>query len=445
MFEIIIILGLIALNGLFALSELAVVSSRRPRMRAFADAGVWGAKRALALAGDPSRFLSTVQIGITLVGVIAGAFSGATLGGRLGKWFEGFGLNTLAAETLGFGLVVALVTFLSIVFGELLPKQFALLQPERIACRVAPFMSALSQAAWPAVWLLQATTRAIFRLLGVKSQTEEKVSEEEVKALIAEAERSGSIERSEKDMIAGVLRLGARPVTGIMTPRMEVQWIDLQFGEAELKAALGETVHSRLPVGDGSIDALLGVVPVRELLADALAGRALDVRAHLRHALVVPASADALNVLEKLRSAEVPVALVHDEYGSFEGLVTPADLLETIAGSFRSHYEEGEPKVTERADGSLLLSGAMAADEMADLLAIALPADRQFHTAAGFVLHRLQRIPRTGEFFETNGWRFEILDLDGNRIDKILASRPVGRRVQGTGRSATSLGAGHQP
>ena len=430
MFETLIIIGLIALNGIFALSELAVVSARRSRVRAFADAGVWGARRALQLAADPGRFLSTVQIGITMVGVVAGAFSGATLGGRLGVWFQGLGLSQVVAEPLGFGLVVAAVTFLSIVFGELLPKQLALRQPERVACRVAPFMSALSQAAWPAVWLLQATTRAVFWLVGIKAQPEEKVSEEEVKALIAEAERTGSIERSEKNLIAGVLRLGDRPVTGVMTPRIEVQWIDLNESEAELQAALALTAHSRLPVGEGSIDALIGVVPVRELLADALAGRPFDVRKHVRQALVVPASSDALDVLEKLRSAQVPVALVHDEYGSFEGLVTPADLLETIAGSFRSHYDEGEVKVTERADGSFLLAGAMAADEMADLLAIALPQDRQFHTAAGFVLYRLQRIPRTGEHFEAGGWRFEVVDLDGNRIDKILVTRPTtGRRL----------------
>ncbi len=430
MFEILIIFSLIALNGMLALSELAVVSARRSRVRAFADAGVWGAKRALQLAADPGRFLSTVQIGITMVGVVAGAFSGATLGGRLGVWFQGLGLSQVMAEPLGFGLVVAAVTFLSIVFGELLPKQLALRQPERIACRVAPFMSALSQAAWPAVWLLQATTRGVFWLVGIKAQPEEKVSEEEVKALIAEAERTGSIERSEKNLIAGVLRLGDRPVTGVMTPRIEVQWIDLNESEAELKAALAQTAHSRLPVGEGSIDALIGVVPVRELLADALAGRPFDVRKHVRQALVVPATSDALDVLEKLRSAHVPVALVHDAYGSFEGMVTPADLLETIAGSFRSHYDEGEVKVTERADGSFLLAGAMAADEMADLLAIALPQDRQFHTAAGFVLNRLQRIPRTGEHFEAGGWRFEVVDLDGNRIDKILVTRPTtGRRL----------------
>lgn len=430
MFEILIILGLIALNGVFALSELAIVSARRSRIRAFAEAGVWGAKRALQLASDPGRFLSTVQIGITLVGVIAGAFSGATLGGRLAVWFAGFGLSEVLAEPLGFGVVVAAVTFLSIVFGELLPKQFALVHPERIACRMAPAMSALSQAAWPAVWLLQATTHGVFALLGIKTQSDEKVSEEEVKALIAEAERSGSIEASEKALIAGVLRLGDRPVTGVMTPRIEVQWLDLAISDDDLKAALAETVHSRLPVGEGSIDALIGVVPVRELLADALAGRPFDVRKHVRQALVVPASSDALAVLEKLRSAQVPVALVHDEYGSFEGLVTPADLLETIAGSFRSHYEEGEPKVTERADGSFLISGGMAADEMAELLAIALPPDRQFHTAAGYVLNSLQRIPRTGEHFDANGWRFEVVDLDGNRVDKILVSRPVGRRAK---------------
>jgi len=427
--ETIVILSLIALNGLFAMSELAVVSARRVRVRALADAGVWGARRALALASEPGRFLSTVQIGITLIGVIAGAFSGATLGARLTIWFMGLGMGELAAEWLGFGIVITIVTVLSIVFGELVPKQLALVEPERIACRVAPLMSLLSQAAWPAVWLLQATTHAIFATFGLRAHRDQSVSEEEMKALIAEAERSGVIEPSEKQMIAGVLRLGARPVTGVMTPRTEVQWIDLALGEDEIKAALRDTTHSRLPAGEGSIDRVIGIVQVRELMSDMLAGRKLDLRTRLHQATVIPATADALDALERLRAAEVPMALVHDEYGSFEGLVTPADLLETIAGSFRSHDETAEPKAVRRADGSWLIAGAMPADEMAELLGLALARSRDYQTVAGFMLERLGHIPETGETFESHGWRFEVLDLDARRIDKVLAARVGVRRV----------------
>lgn len=432
MFEIVVVLALIALNGLFAMSELAIVSARRVRLRAYADAGVWGANRALALASDPGRFLSTVQIGITLIGIIAGAFSGATLGERLGAWLMTFGLGTLLAEAIGFGIVISIVTFLSIVFGELVPKQLALVRPERIACRTAPFMTLIAQGAWPVVWLLQGTSRLFFSVLGLKRHSDDAVSEEDVKALIVEAEQSGAIETSEKEMIAGVLRLGSRPVTGIMTPRTEAQWIDAAAGEDEIRKTLRETSHSRLPVGEGSIDAIIGVLQVRELLADALEGKALTIKERLHTTpLVVPDTADALDLLEKLRSAEVPMALIHDEYGTFVGLVTPADLLETIAGTFRSHGdEEREPKATRRQDGSWLISGAMPVDEMQDMLGFAIRGSREYQTAAGFVLDRLGHLPATGETFEANGWRFEVIDLDGRRIDKLLVTRVGVRRLR---------------
>lgn len=431
MIEILIVLALIALNGLFAMSELSVVSSRRVRLRAFADANVRGAKWALALATEPGRFLSTVQIGITLIGVIAGAFSGATIAKGFTAWLMTWGMGELAAETVGFGLVITAVTFLSIVFGELLPKQLALMHPERIACNTAPLMAFLAQVAWPLVWLLQATSRGAFALFGLSAKSDESVSTEDVKALIAEAERSGSLEASEKQMISGVLRLGARPVTGVMTPRMDVAWIDLSLSEAEIKAALSETAHSRLPVGEGSIDAVMGVVQVRELLADALAGRPFDIRTRVHPATIIPDSADALDVLERLRAAAIPMALVHDEYGAFQGLVTPADLLETIAGSFRGHEDEDEPNAVKRPDGSWLIAGAMPADELDDLLGLKLAPDRSYQTVAGFLLDKFGRIPQVGETLEASGWRFEVLDLDGRRIDKVLASRAPLRRAAG--------------
>jgi len=337
----------------------------------------------------------------------------------------------LAAEWAGFGIVIAAVTFLSIIFGELVPKQLALVQPERIACRVAPAMTIISKAAWPAAWVLQVTTRSVFAVLGFKTKSEDTVSQEEMKALIAEAEQSGAIEASEKQMIAGVLRLGSRPVTGVMTPRTEVQWIDLKMSETEIATALIACSHSRLPAGEGSIDTIVGVIQVRELLTDLVAGRKLDLRAHVRQATVIPSTADALDALEKLRSAEVPMALVHNEYGDFEGLVTPADLLETIAGSFRSHDEEAGADATRRADGSWLLSGSMPADEMAEQLGFTLPETRDYQTLAGFALGQLKRLPAAGETFEAFGWKFEVVDLDGRRIDKVIASRAPVRRMLG--------------
>ena len=429
MFEVIIVLLLIALNGLFSMSELAVVSARRTRVRALAAKGAWGARRALQLAAEPGHFLSTVQIGITMIGIIAGAFSGATLGGRLTAWFMEMGLGLVAAEWLGFGIVIAAVTFLSIIFGELVPKQMALIQPERIACRVAPAMTVLSKSAWPAAWVLQVTTRSVFAVLGFKTKSDDTVSQEEVKAMIADAEKSGTIEASERHMIAGVLRLGARPVTGVMTPRTEVQWIDLTMDEGAIAAALAAITHSRLPAGEGSIDSIAGVIQVRELLSDLVAGRKLDLRAHVRPGTVIPSTSDALDVLAKLRTAEVPMAMVHNEYGDFEGLVTPADLLEAIAGSFRSHEDDEEPDATRRADGSWLLSGSMPADEMAEQFGFVLPANRDYQTLAGFALAQLKRIPAVGETFEAYGWHFEVVDLDGRRIDKVIASRGSSRRI----------------
>jgi putative hemolysin len=440
--ELAVVLLLVVLNGVFSLSELAVISARRPRLRAMADAGRPGASAALAVAEDPGRFLSTVQVGITLVGVLTGAFSGSALGGRLAAWLAGLGVPQSAAEPVGFGAVVALVTYLSIVVGEFVPKRLALRNPEGLACRVAPLMAVVSRVASPVVWLLDASNNLIFRLLGLGEEPEEKVTDEDLWALVAEAERHGTIETAERRMIAGVLRLGDRPVRGVMTPRGEVDWLDAATGEEEIREALLRTTHSRLPVGDGSPDAMLGIVPSRELLAALVRGEPLDLRERVRSAPVVPDTAEALDVLAILQGAEVPMALVHDEYGDFEGVVTPADLGHVIVGAFRSDMEAGEePAAVRREDGSWLLAGWKAADEMAERLRLVLPAERGYHTVAGFVLQAMGRLPRAGKAVEVQGWRFEVVDLDGLRIDKVLAA-PVRTDVV---RAARRSGAGPDP
>jgi putative hemolysin len=428
------VLILIVLNGVFALSELAVVSARRPRLRAMAEGGKPGARAALALAEEPSRFLSTVQIGITLVGVLSGAFSGAALGGYVAAWLAGLGVPGGVAQPLGFGLVVAFVTYLSIVVGELVPKRLALRNPEGLACTVAPMMRVVSRVTSPLVWLLDASGNLVFRLLGLGAEAEEeRVTDDDLKSLVAEAERQGTIETSEQRMIAGVLRLGDRPVKGVMTPRGEVDWIDASGDEEGIRAVLMRTAHSRLPVGDGSPDAMVGVVQSRELLAALLRGEELNIRGLARPAPAVPDNADALDVLETLRTAEVPMAFVLDEYGHFEGLVTPTDLTGAIVGEFRSDADTaGEVAAVERDDGSWLLAGWMPADEMAERLGIALPPERGYQTVAGYVLDVLKRLPRAGEVAQAGGWRFEVVDLDGRRIDKVLAS-PV--RVAGDART----------
>jgi putative hemolysin len=428
--EILIVAALICLNGLFAMSELAVVSARHPRLKAMAAAGHNGASRALALASDPGKFLSAVQIGITLIGTVNGVFSGEAFGLQAGNTLREAGVPDAVAGPLGYGIVVLIITYLSVIVGELVPKNIALRNAESIACIVAPAMSLFSKIAAPAVWLLDASTRLVFRLLGQSAASETRVTQEEIKTLIAEAESAGVIETGERQMISGVMRLADRAVIGLMTPRIDVDWIDITASQDEIKQRLITTPHSRLPVGEGSPDALIGVVQTRELLAGILSGKPFDVRAHIRKAPVVPDTTDALDVLGVLREAAVPMALIHDEYGDFEGLVTPADILEAIAGVFKSDTAGIEPYATEREDGSWLFSGAMPFDEMADKIGIPHPDQRNFETVAGFVLARLQHLPKTGEYIEANGWRFEVVDLDGRRIDKVLASRvKPGRRV----------------
>lgn len=423
MFELSIAVVLVALNGLFALSELAIVSARRSRLKVMAEQGRSGAGMALRLAEDPGRFLSTVQIGITLIGILAGAFSGAALGGMLRDILIGTGIREWLAEPLGYGIVIGAITYFSVVIGELVPKQLALRNAEAIACAVAPMMALLARVGGPAVWLLDASTRLVFKLLGGKHPAGNGVTEDEIRMLVSEAEAAGVIEGDEKLMIGGVLRLGNRPVRGLMTPRTDVDWINLSASEEAIRTKLIESPHSRLPVSEGDADTMIGVVPVRELVAVALAGGLLDIRAHLKAAPVIPDILDALSVVDILRKAEVPMAFVHDEYGHFEGVVTPADVLEAIAGAFRSDAEQEDEGAVRREDGSWLLEGGMPADEMADLLLIDLPEPRDYQTVAGLLIKELKRLPETGECVDAHGWRFEVVDMDGRRIDKILASR----------------------
>ncbi len=431
--ELLIVLSLILLNGVFALSELAVVSARVPRLRTLATASHPGAASALALATNPGRFLSTVQIGITLIGIISGAYSGEAFGQDAGDVLRSLGVPSGAAGPLGYGAVIVIVTYLSVIIGELVPKNLALRNPERIACMVAPFMTMVAKIGKPAVWLLDASTRLVFRLMGQTTENENRVTDEEIRALILEAESAGVLEVGERELISGVMRLADRAVVGLMTPRTDVDWIDIAAPEAEIRQRLITTPHSRLPVGDGSTDALIGVVQTRELLAAILAGKTFEVKSHIRKAPIVPETMDALDVLSVLRDAEVPMALIHDEYGHFEGLVTPADVLEAIAGVFRSDTAEEEPHAVERADGSWLLSGAMPVDEMADKIGVPVPEQRNYATVAGFVLAHLQHLPQVGEQVDVGAWTFEVVDLDGRRIDKVLASRRLkgGRRPRG--------------
>lgn len=419
-----IIVALIILNGVFAMSEMAIVSSRKPRLRAMANGGSRGARAAIKLAEHPGHFLSTVQIGITLVSIVNGAFSGASLAVPVGERLSAsFDLTPETAENAGFGLVIVVITYLSLIIGELVPKQFALRRPESIASLVAPLMAGLTRVLTPAAWLLERSTHFVFVALGQRHSSEQSVTEEELRSVVAEAETAGVIEEQEHAMITGVMRLADRRVRGVMTPRGQVEWLDAGDSDADIRAALAATPHTRLLVGEGSVDMVIGVIQARDVVAALIEGRALDLRALARPAPVLPDVIDAVDALAVLRDAAIPIALVHDEYGHFEGIVTPADLLAAIAGAFRSDIDDGEEAAVQRDDGSWLLSGSMAADEMADRLGLELPANRDYQTVAGYLLAEMRHLPETGEALIVGDWRFEVVDMDGRKIDKLLVSR----------------------
>ena len=422
--DVLIIAGLILLNGLFSMSELAIVSARPARLRLLADRGNAGAKTALTLAGDPGKFLSTVQIGITLVGIIAGAYSGASLGGPTGERLEALGVPAKWAPESGFALVIVLTTYFSLVVGELVPKQVALRAAEPIAVLAALPMALVGRATAPVVWLLDRSSSLLLRLLGVRHKGEAGVTAEELHMLFAEATRSGAIEEDERQIMTGIMKLADRPVRELMTPRTELDTIDRRASEAEVRAAIKDSPHSLLPVADGSPDNIVGVVKVREVLAVLLAGKRLQIARLMKKAEIIPDQIDAMDALRILQQSGVSMALVHDEYGHLEGVVTPADLLAAIVGNFASHQDAGDgPMLVEREDGSLLVAGAMPADFLADRLGIELPDDRDYATAAGFVLSVLKHLPQEGEHFIEQDWRFEVVDMDGRKIDKLLVSR----------------------
>ena len=422
-FELGIVAILIVTNGLLSMSELAIVSSRPARLAALAERNVKGSRRALALASDPGKFLSTVQIGITLIGVLSGAISGATLGQRLSNLLIEAGWSRGVADTVGVGVVVTVITYASLIIGELVPKQIALRDPELVAVRVAPYMTLLAKISLPAVWLLDRSGKALLWLLGHRSAAGEKVSEDEIRTLVVEAENAGVLEPGEKEMIAGVMRLGDLPVGAVMTPRREVSMINLTDTLQTIRSTLAASSHSRFVVFDQAADAAVGIVSAKDMLDCCLSGQTLDIGKLVRPAPVIPEFLDARDVVAILRDSTVHMGLVHDEYGVFQGVVTSADILESIVGGF--HTEEGPPEAAaiRRDDGSYLISGWMPAVEFASLLRFELPVSHDYETVAGFLLSHFGRIPDVGDHIEVDGWRFEIVDLDGRRIDKLLAVR----------------------
>lgn len=418
--EIAIILALIVLNGSLAMSELAVVSSRPARLRAGANRGDRGAATALLLAENPGRFLSAVQIGITLVGILSGALSGATLGVRLAEVLPEFGVPVRFAGEVGVGLVVIVITYLSLIVGELVPKQIALSNPEAVAARVAPAMRVIERIALPLVWLLDLSGRAVLALLGQSGRRTPSVSDEEIRMLIAEAEGAGVIEKAETEMIAGVMRVADRTARGLMTPRVEVEVVEAAETREAILERFRTSRRSRLPLRQGGPDDIVGVLHSRDvLLSD---GEAFSPAGLARPVQVVHEALPAIEVIERLKLSEAHMLLVYDEFGHFEGIVTPMDVLGAIVGGF-DETEQDEPKVVERADGSLLVAGWMPVDEFADRIGLELGDDLDFETVGGLVLDRAGELPQVGQSIILGAWRIEVVDLDGRRIDKLLVEK----------------------
>ena len=429
--DVLLIFALIVLNGALAMGELAIVSSREARLKAMAKTGSAGARCALELAADPGRFLSTVQSGITLIAIFAGAFSGASLGEPVAERLQLLGIEPETSHTVGFGLVIVLTTYFSLVIGEIVPKQIALRSPEPIAVVMSRPMRVLSKIVAPFVWVLQRSSALIFNLLGMNRESKNHVTAEELHLVVAEAQTAGVLEEDERAMISGIVRLADRPVREVMTPRTEIDWIDSGASPDEIRAALLETPHSRIPVADGAIENIVGVIQTRDVMAAQLEGRPIDLRSLCRTAPVIPDLMDAMDALAGLRAADVPLALVHDEYGHLDGIVTPGSILAALAGTFASDVDQGEePALVERDDGSWLVSGAASADLLTDRLGVNLPDERDYSTVAGFALSVLKHLPETGEKFRHDGWSFEIVDMDGRKIDKLLASRARKRQAE---------------
>jgi putative hemolysin len=419
--ELAIVIGLAFLNGFFALAEMSIVSSRRIRLQQMAESGDGGAARALQLAENPGRFLSSVQVGITLIGILSGAFGGATLGARLGGVLEQWPVIGPYGERIAFFTVVFFITALSVIIGELVPKRTALAHPERIAARVARPLEVVAVLGRPLVWIFERSTAALLALLGIRDRGAQNVTEEEVRFAIAEGTEAGVIDAVEEEMIHGVLELADRSVASIMTPRPDVYWVDLDDEPEQLARDIAECPFSRLVVArDGDMSHPLGVVQKKDLLADLMNGHGVRVEEHLLEATHVPESMPAMRLLQTFRTVSLHVAFVIDEYGDFLGLVTLTDLMESIAGDLPEEHRPTPQELIKREDGSWLVDGRAAIDQVADTLGLEKETERDFHTAAGLALEKLARIPQEGESFDIDGWRVEVVDMDGNRIDKLL-------------------------
>jgi putative hemolysin len=424
--EVLIIFLLILANGVFAMSEIAVVAARKVRLQQRADEGDERAKRALELAHDPNRFLSTVQFGITLVGVLAGAYGGATIAAQLAVPISEVPQLARYAEGIALGLVVTGITVMSLIFGELVPKRIGLNNPEVIASWVARPMILLSKIGGPVIHGLTAATNLVLRVFGVKGEAEPNLTEDEIKALISQGAETGAVGATEENIVQRVFQLGDQRVAAIMTPRPDIEWIDVDATEEELREFLASHAHTQFVVCHGGLDEVLGIVRSADLLPLAFKGVRIDLRSLTKEALFVPDSMPAVQLLESFRGSHKHVALVMDEYGAVEGLVTVTDLLTAIVGELPADASEAAGAFVSRADGSWLVDGSAPMEDVTThFLMDGLPEDEAgaYHTIGGFVMARLGRVPKTADAFEWGGLKFEVMDMDGRRIDKVLVMR----------------------
>lgn len=422
-FQILLIVLLIIANGIFSGSEIAIVSARKIRLEQLAKRGNLKARLALKLANSPNNFLSTVQIGITLIGILSGAVGGATVAQQLETFFQLIPNLAPYSETLSLAIVVTTITYLSLVIGELVPKRVALSNPEQIACNVAGPMQLLSKLTAPVVHLLGMSTDWLLKILGIKASEEPPITEEEIKSLLEQGTLAGMFEAAEQEMVSRVFRLGDRPIKSLMTPRTSIAWLDVEGSQEENEREIMDSSYSRFPVGDETLDNCLGILRVKDFLSAHLRKESIDLRKILQPPLFVAESTRALKVLEIFRQSGTHIALVTDEYGGIEGLVTLNDLIEAIVGNLPNNDEINEPQAIQREDGSWLLDGLLSIDELKAMFdRETLPDEEEGHyqTLGGFVIAFLGRIPRSGDYFEVDGIRYEVVDMDGVRVDKVL-------------------------
>lgn len=421
--EIFIVILLILINGVFALSEMAVVSSRKARLHQRVNDGDTGAKLALHLAENPNLFLSTTQIGITLIGVLAGAVGGATISAPLADQFEHIPWLAAYADSVALGLVVVAITLLSLLIGELVPKRLALHNPEGVATAIAGPMLFISRLFSPLVHLMSASTDLILRLMGVKPSLEPPVTEEEILVQLDQGTQAGVFGEAEQDMVEGVFRLHDRRVFSLLTPRSEIVWLDVNDTPEQIRTVIAESLFSQFPVCEDSLDKVLGTIKARDLLLESLHGAPLQLKLNLQPVMYVPETAHASRALEIFKSGEAEMLIVVDEFGSVQGLLTISDILEEIVGDI----QDGEPQVTQRQDGSWLLDGMIAVEDFKELFNVRhLPDEEEYETLGGFMMNHLGRVPQPADVFEWNGLRFEVMDMDGNRVDKVMVTlKPV--------------------